>query len=287
MTGEPRFGKGTYNDRERSWLRDLSERKVYDGPSTKQLYTQSLTLSGAWWELRLRFLRDFGMERGAKMAQELFLNHLKLMHDSEKRPRLADDYGFAQATIERLVTWPQSMRGRALCDLSNAFADHGFIENIGANCARENWQTDEDRVFASRAKALVSGKMSKGLLSAAPFPIEIPDERTLSFEFRVTAVPGAVTLALVLSLDIDHRYSDDLLIRVKAPDGTIHDVYKGEEELVVPRLITDRFAFDGARVEGIWTIYVVNFGRDMHGVVANLAFEVLSSAGSVYDRLKN
>jgi hypothetical protein len=89
LTGNPRFGQGMYLDRETSWQRDLSDRKLYDG-ETKQVYTQSETLSGAWWDFRVRLMALFGDAEGAALAKRVFFAHLRVLGKSGGREAVVE-----------------------------------------------------------------------------------------------------------------------------------------------------------------------------------------------------
>ncbi|MGK5082180.1 hypothetical protein WDW37_02660 [Bdellovibrionota bacterium FG-1] len=263
MTGDSRFGKGMYFEREHSWPRDISERKIYDG-LTKQLYTQSETLSGVWWDFRERLSKTLGVTTGTRLAREVFLWHLKLMGQGVLgSPELTRDSAYALAAVEDLGN------PLARCALVNSYLDHGF--KLVSDCLREHLPSGDELVLAA---ALAPSPLFSAEASAV-FPMEIPDAQTLTLKFEVKAPAKARARGLVLKTKIAHPLSDDLLIRVTAPDGFHHDIYKGEEELAVPNEITDRFLFDGRPVNGTWKVEIVNFGTGLHGVIHAMGLSVI------------
>lgn len=262
MTGDPKFGRGMHR-REMSWQRDLSDRKIYDG-ETKQVYTQSLTLSGAWWDLRVRLARAFGEKAGARLSSELFLNHYEVIAALQSAPEFARDYEYATRALALLKHWSGSTRTQVSCALSNAFLDHGF-GTLARGCEREPLLTEDEKTLELE-RASTSKVMSASRSTLLPAPI--PDDDTLVLEFNVgSASTNVRARAIVLRLNIDHPYAEDLMVRLTAPDGERHEIYKGEEELRVPEAITDRGLFKGSRVQGQWRVEIVSSGAGMSGVV--------------------
>lgn len=278
LSGDSKFARGIFTDRERTWFRDLSERKIYNG-NTKQVYTQSLTLSGAWWDFRTRLIKVFGEKLGAERASEVFLKHLLVIGKSSahRNGLLAfdQDFNFAFETLSNL-NWPADSLQRGACELANAFLDHGFT--LGpplSQCRRVRLATDEDQVFGLLEHAQATGEYAEASVLGR-FPQMLPDHATLSVDVDIKADPSAKVRALVLELELSHPYSEDLLIRVTAPDGkTWHDIYKGEEELAVPARVTDRFAFGGVKAEGRWKIEIINSGAGLRVALAQLKFGIV------------
>ncbi|MGZ3687326.1 MAG: hypothetical protein ACXWPM_08635 [Bdellovibrionota bacterium] len=218
-TGDSRFGVGFWKDREISWLRDLSQPKVFP-QDWRGTYTGSLTYSSAWWELRQAMIARLGQSAGAKLALKTYLHSLQLM----KTQGFADPlHAAAAAALE--TAGATSFR----CDASAIFARHGLGE-LASGCP----------ISTAPVKTLCSYPREVLIPLVSDSPVAITDPAvphvygpwvTLPFEIPV----GEPAAEVILEMTTDHPYPDDLLIGWRSHGGTgVHEFYKGEEEIPVP-----------------------------------------------------
>ncbi len=229
LTQDNKIGLGFWMDRQMTWLRDLSQKRVFPR-DYRGTYTGGETYSTAWWELSQELRSELGPAKGTLTSLHLYLKSLLAYHGISGLSDLESAGSSAVETVS--AQGVQLTLPRLNCSAAAIFSEHGLWPEQGAsNCQ------PADHASSNSSGPKTTQKIN---LLAQRGTLKIPDGSKpapgpwVKLPYCLALQKGQRVEKVVLHQKIDHLFSDDLQIGWADTQGRLHEFFKGEEEIPLP-----------------------------------------------------